>query len=67
MDHSPTSLLELSHNRVAIANGKDIEVVDIHSETKAKIVLEGHQERIRSLTMMSRKTKVVAKSKRMGR
>ena len=47
--------------------GRDIKVIDIHSETKARINLEGHEERIRSLTMMSRKSKIIAKSKRMGR
>lgn len=47
--------------------GRDIEIVDIHSETKARLSLEGHEERIRSLTMMSRKSKIIAKSKRLGR
>lgn len=66
-EHSPTSLMELSHNRIAVAIGNEIEVVDIHSEEKARIVLEGHSERIRSLTMMSRKTKIIAKSRIAGR
>lgn len=66
-EYSPTSLLELSHNRVGVAVGRDIEIIDIHSETKARMILEGHEERIRSLTMMSRKSKIVAKSKRQGR
>jgi len=66
-DHSPTSMLELSHNRIAVATGREIEVIDIHSDIKARIVLEGHEDRIRSLTMMSRRTKVIAKSKRRGR
>ncbi len=54
----------MSHNRIAVAVGRDIEIIDIHSETKARMILEGHDDRIRSLTMMSRKSKIVAKSKR---
>lgn len=50
-----------------MAVGRDIEIIDIHSETKARMILEGHEERIRALTMMSRKSKIVAKSKRQGR
>lgn len=46
--------MELSHNRIAVAMGRDLQIIDIHSETKARIHLEGHDERIRSLTMMSR-------------
>lgn len=65
-DHSPTSILELSHNRVAVATGLEIEIIDVHSENKARLVLEGHQERIRSLTMMARRTKILAKSKTYG-
>lgn len=61
-DHAPTSGLELSHNRIAVATGLEIEIIDIHSEEKARLILEGHEERIRSLTMMSRKSKVIAKS-----
>lgn len=65
-DHAPTSILELSHNRVAVACGLVIEVLDVHSEYKARMVLEGHTERIRSLTMMARRTKILAKSKTYG-
>ena len=66
-DHSPVSLLELSHNRFAVATGYEIEIIDIHNLKKPRLVLEGHTERIRSLTMMSKKTKIVAKSNRLGR
>lgn len=66
-DNSPTSLLELSHNRIAVATGTTIEMIDIHSELKPRLILEGHTERIRSLTMMSRKTRILAKSKTRGR
>ena len=58
--------MELSHNRVAVTTGLEIEIVDMHSETKARLVLEGHTDRIRSLTMMSRRTKILAKSKSQG-
>jgi len=61
------TLLELSHNRIAVGVGREIEIIDVHSETKGRILLEGHEERVRSLTMMSRKTKIIAKSKRVGR
>lgn len=64
--HSPTSAIELSHNRLAIATGLEIEIIDIHNEEKPRMVLEGHEERIRSLALMSRKTKILAKSQRMG-
>ena len=46
--------------------GREIEIIDIHSESKARMVLEGHEERIRSLALMSRKTKIIAKSKKFG-
>ena len=46
--------------------GREIEIIDMHSETKKRIVLEGHEERIRSLALMSRKTKIIAKSKKFG-
>lgn len=59
-------MIELSHNRVAIATGLEIEVVDIHSETKARLVLSGHKDRIRSLAMMPRRTKILVKSRRYG-
>jgi hypothetical protein len=41
-DHSPTSAIELSHNRIAVATGLEIEVVDIHNEEKARMILDGH-------------------------
>lgn len=59
--------MELSHNRIAVATGNEIEIFDIHNEDKARIILEGHTERIRTLTMMSRKTKIIMKSRRLGR
>ena len=59
--------MELSNNRIAVATGMEIEIVDVHSENKARLILEGHTERIRTLTMMSRKTKIIAKSKRIGK
>jgi hypothetical protein len=40
--------------------------VEIHSENKARLVLEGHEDRIRSLTMMARRTKILAKSRDFG-
>jgi WD40 repeat protein len=49
-----------------VSTGLEIEIIDIHSENKARLVLEGHQERIRSLTMMARRTKILAKSKTYG-
>lgn len=29
-EHTPTSALELSHNKIAIATGLEIEVIDVH-------------------------------------
>lgn len=49
-----------------MATGLEIEIIDIHSEEKARLILEGHTERIRSLAMMARKSRVIAKSKNKG-
>jgi hypothetical protein len=49
-----------------VATGLEIEIVDVHNEDKARMMLEGHEERIRSLTMMSRKTKIILRNKSEG-
>jgi len=59
-------MIEMSHNRIAVACGLEIEIIDVHSENKARLVLEGHEQRVRSLTIMSRRTKILAKSRRQG-
>lgn len=42
--------------------------MNIHSDKEEdKIILEGHRDTIRSLTMMSRRVKIIAKSEKFGR
>ena len=66
-EHAPISVMELSHNRLAVANGREIDIVDIHSLDKPRMSLDKHTARIRTMTMMSRKTKISARSKRLGK
>lgn len=49
-----------------MSTGLEIEIIDVHNEDRGRLILEGHEERIRSLTMMARRTKILAKSKSYG-
>lgn len=56
-DHSPTSICELSDDKIAIATGKYIKVMDIKGSHEAGILYEGHEDRIRSLAKITKKVK----------
>ena len=56
-DYSPTSLLELGDDIVAIATGKYIKVMDIKGSKEAGILYEGHEDRIRTMAKITRKVK----------
>ena len=49
-DYSPTSILELSEDKIAVATGKYIKVLDIKGSKEAGIMYEGHEDRIRTLS-----------------
>jgi len=56
-DYSPTSVLELGEDKIAVATGKYIKVLDIKGSKEAGIMYEGHLDRIRSLTKITKKVK----------
>jgi hypothetical protein len=59
-DYSPTSILELGDDKVAIATGKYIKALDIKGSKEAGIMYEGHEDRIRTLAKITRKVKAYA-------
>lgn len=56
-EYSPTSLLELGDDIVAIATGKYIKVMDIKGSKEAGIMYEGHTDRIRTMAKITKKVK----------
>lgn len=59
-DYAPTSLCELGEDRVAIATGKYIKVLDIKGSKEAGLLYEGHDDRIRTLAKITKKVKAYA-------
>lgn len=63
-DHAPTSLVEFGDDKIAVAIGTIIKVIDLKGSKEAGLVFEGyHSERIRCLAQISKRTKVKKKIK----
>ena len=56
-DYSVTSILELSDDKIAVATGKYMKVLDIKGSKEAGILYEGHVDRIRTLAKITKKVK----------
>lgn len=56
-DYSPTSILELSDDKIAVATGKYIKIMDIRGSHEAGVLYEGHEDRIRTLSKITKKVK----------
>ena len=59
-EYAPTSIIELGEDKIAIATGKLVKVLDIRGSHEAGLVFEGHEDRIRTLAKITKKVKAYA-------
>lgn len=56
--NAPTSLVELGDDKICVAIGAQLKVIDIRSAKDTGIIFEGHLDRIRSITKITKSFKV---------
>lgn len=60
-NNAPTCLVELGDDKIAVGVGVQLKVIDIRSAKDTGIIFDGHADRVRSITKITRSFRVKKK------